>query len=111
MHIFPQLREMERKYDKELAVVGVHSAKFPAEQETENIRKSVLRYDLEHPVVNDRDFLVWKQYTVRAWPTLMFVDPVGKVIGKHGRTAHSMRVLLSAAATIQGKKAVLEILE
>lgn len=83
MHIFPQLRKIERKYANEVAVVGVHSAKFPAEKETENIRKSVLRYDLEHPVVNDRDFLVWKQYTVRAWPTLMFVDPEGKVIGKH----------------------------
>ena len=36
---------------------------------------------------------------------------LGKVIGKHGRTAHSIRVLLSASATKQGKKVVLEILE
>jgi predicted RNA-binding protein YlqC (UPF0109 family) len=36
---------------------------------------------------------------------------LGKVIGKHGRTAHSIRVLLSAAATKDGKKVVLEILE
>ncbi|MFC2076804.1 KH domain-containing protein [candidate division KSB1 bacterium] len=36
---------------------------------------------------------------------------LGKVIGKHGRTAHSIRVLLGAAATKQGKKVVMEILE
>ena len=83
MHIFPQLRKLEQKYANEIAVIGVHSAKFPAEKETENIRKSVLRYDIEHPVVNDEEFLVWQQYTVRAWPTLMFISPDGKVIGKH----------------------------
>jgi predicted RNA-binding protein YlqC (UPF0109 family) len=36
---------------------------------------------------------------------------LGKVIGKHGRTARSIRTLLNAAATKGGKRAVLEILE
>jgi predicted RNA-binding protein YlqC (UPF0109 family) len=36
---------------------------------------------------------------------------LGKVIGKHGRTARSIRTLLNAAATKAGKRAVLEILE
>jgi len=36
---------------------------------------------------------------------------LGKVIGKHGRTARSIRTLLNAAATRSGKRAVLEILE
>lgn len=36
---------------------------------------------------------------------------LGKVIGKEGQTARSMRVILSAAATKLGKRAVLEILE
>ena len=38
-------------------------------------------------------------------------DDVGKVIGKHGRTAHALRLLLAAAAQRQGAKAVLEIKE
>ena len=42
-----------------------------------------MRYELEHPVVNDSDFEVWRQYACRAWPTLMFLDPQGKMIGKH----------------------------
>ena len=83
MHVFPQLRKLEEKYSAELAVVGVHSAKFDAERSTANVRQAVLRYGIEHPVVNDSAFAVWKSYTVRAWPTLMFVDPEGKVIGKH----------------------------
>ena len=36
---------------------------------------------------------------------------LGRVIGKGGRTAQSMRVLLNAAAAKQGKRVVLEILE
>ncbi len=38
-------------------------------------------------------------------------DDVGKVIGRRGRTANAMRVLLSAVAAKEGKKAVLEILQ
>jgi len=36
---------------------------------------------------------------------------LGKVIGKNGQTAKSIRILLSAAAARKGKRAVLEILE
>ena len=83
MHVFPQLRKLEQKYAGELAVVGVHSAKFNAEKSTDNVRRAILRYEIEHPVINDADFMVWQQYAVRAWPTFMFIAPDGKVVGKH----------------------------
>ncbi len=83
MHIFPQLRKIEEKYAKELVVIGVHSAKFPNEKEKENLYKAVQRNELQHPVVNDADFQVWQAFACRAWPTFMFIDPEGKVIGKH----------------------------
>ena len=38
-------------------------------------------------------------------------DDLGKVIGKHGRIAKSMRAILSASATKTGKRVVLEILD
>jgi len=38
-------------------------------------------------------------------------DDLGKVIGKQGRTAQSMRTILNAAGTKLGKRCVLEILE
>ncbi len=38
-------------------------------------------------------------------------DDLGKIIGKHGRTAKAMRTVLNAAATKERKRAVLEILE
>ncbi len=36
---------------------------------------------------------------------------MGKVIGRRGQTARSLRILLTAAAAKQGKRSVLEILE
>jgi uncharacterized protein len=38
-------------------------------------------------------------------------DELGKVIGKQGRTARSMRTILTAVGTKIGKRCVLEILE
>jgi len=83
MHVFPQLRKLESKYSNELAVIGVHSAKFPTEKETENVRMAILRYEVGHPVINDHQFDIWQAYSCRAWPTIMFIDPVGRVVGKH----------------------------
>ena len=38
-------------------------------------------------------------------------DDLGKVIGKHGRIAKSIRTILGASATKTGKRVVLEILD
>jgi DNA-binding beta-propeller fold protein YncE len=78
------LRELEREFARELVVVGVHSAKFPAEGISRNLRAAVQRLELHHPVVNDNEHHVWDAYAVRAWPTLMFVDPRGRVFARHG---------------------------
>ncbi len=81
IHIIPDLKKLEAKYANELVVIGVHSAKFSNEGIAENIREAVVRYEIEHPVVNDKDFVVWDAYTARSWPTLILIDPNGKVIG------------------------------
>jgi len=80
MHIVPDLRTLEERYPRELVVVGVHSAKFEEEGQTENIRQAILRYEIPHPVVNDAQFAIWQQYGVRAWPTLVLLDPQGYAV-------------------------------
>ncbi len=70
-------------FPNELVVIGVHSAKFPNERNDENLRKAILRYSVEHPVINDKDFVIWQLYGVRAWPTLVLIDPIGRIVGVH----------------------------
>jgi len=81
MHIIPDLKRLETKYKDELVVIGMHSAKFYNEKDTENIRQAILRYGIQHPVINDRNFEVWQEYEARAWPTVALIDPDGYLVG------------------------------
>jgi thiol-disulfide isomerase/thioredoxin len=81
IHIIPNLKKLEAKYANQLVVIGVHSAKFQNEKETENIRRIILRYEIEHPVYNDSEYAVWQSYGVRAWPTQVLIDPAGYIVG------------------------------
>ncbi|GGK83742.1 thioredoxin-like domain-containing protein [Rufibacter glacialis] len=81
-HLLPDLKRLEEEFPQELVVIGVHSAKFEAEKQTNAIRQAILKFGITHPVVNDADFQVWKQYAVNAWPTVALIDPEGKVVGQ-----------------------------
>ena len=81
MHVLPQLRELEERYPDDIAIVGVHSGKYTAERETTRIADASLRLRAVHPTINDRQFRLWRAYAVRAWPTLVAIDPTGHVIG------------------------------
>lgn len=81
IHTLPDLAKLEKKYEKELVVIGVHSAKFENEKNTDAIRKAVLRYQISHPVVNDAEMKIWSRYDVSSWPTLVVIDPEGNYLG------------------------------
>jgi len=83
LHTLPDLAKLEKKYANELVVIGVHSAKFDTEKESEAIRKAILRYEISHPVVNDADMKIWRTYGARSWPTLWLIDPEGNLVA-HG---------------------------
>ena len=77
LHVIPVLEQVEKKFADEVVVIGVHSAKFENEGQTENLRQIVQRYGIHHPVINDNDFEVWGDYDARAWPTIAIVNPRG----------------------------------
>jgi thiol-disulfide isomerase/thioredoxin len=76
-HILPELAKLEEKYKNELVVIGVHTAKFDAERDTENIRRKVHEYRIKHPVINDANRKIWERFEVNEWPTLVLIDAKG----------------------------------
>lgn len=81
IHVIPDLKRLEAEFPNELVVIGVHSAKFANEGDTAQIREIVQRYGVEHPVVNDDEFVVWNSWGANAWPTIAVIDPAGRAVG------------------------------
>ncbi len=81
MHVLPDLKYLEHKFPNDIVVIGCHSAKFDNEKDTAAIRQAVVRYEIEHPVINDSEMIVWKKMGARAWPTLVLIDPEGNYCG------------------------------
>ncbi len=82
MHVLPDLEYIEQKYaGQPVVIVGVHSAKFDNEGDRRNIETAASRYHIAHPVIVDERHRIWSEYGVRAWPTLMVIDPEGRIVG------------------------------
>jgi thiol-disulfide isomerase/thioredoxin len=101
MHILPDLKRLEAKYGDALVVIGIHSAKFSNERLSENLRRVVVRYEIEHPVANDAHFEIWKRYGARAWPTQVLIDPEGYVVATASGEGHAEGIDRAVAAVIQ----------
>ncbi|TVT19973.1 NHL domain-containing thioredoxin family protein [Amycolatopsis acidiphila] len=80
LHVLDELRPLEEEFADVLVTIGVHSPKFLHEGEAAAIEAAVRRYAVHHPVLNDPDMRTWSQYAVKAWPTLVLVDPAGYVV-------------------------------
>lgn len=73
-----ELRGLERRFP-DLVVLGIHSPKFPHERDAASVAAAADRLRLDHPVLSDPGRVLWDAYAVRAWPTLVLVDPDGYV--------------------------------
>ncbi len=83
LHMVPEIKKLEEQFGDRLTVIGVHSGKLDNEKLIDSIRKAVLKYNIEHLVVNDADFGIWKSFKVSSWPTMILLDVNGRVIKKY----------------------------
>jgi DNA-binding beta-propeller fold protein YncE len=76
-----ELADLQRRFPTEVAVIGVHSPKFPYCGEHEAVIAAVARHRISYPVLDDPDMVTWQQYGVRGWPTVVVIDPRSHVVG------------------------------
>jgi DNA-binding beta-propeller fold protein YncE len=79
LHVLPELARLEDRYGDVLSVVGILSPKFPEEADPRAGLEAVARLGIRHFVALDAGMQLWRRYGVRAWPTLVLVDPEGRV--------------------------------
>jgi thiol-disulfide isomerase/thioredoxin len=89
LHVLDELRELEERHRDTVVIVGVHSPKFVHEADHRAVVDAVERYQVHHPVLDDPTLTTWKQYAVRAWPTLVVIDPEGYVVAQHAGEGHA----------------------
>ncbi len=82
IHVLEDLKRLKHKYGDKIAIIGVHTPKFDNEKNIDTLRRIVVRYDVDHPVVNDVESRLGRLYGMRAWPTQYVIDPEGGVLGK-----------------------------
>ncbi len=77
-------------------IIGNHAPEFSYERKLENVRRAVKELGVKYPVSIDNDFVNWKAYKNRYWPTKYLIDKKGVIqhfrIGE-GDYANTERVI------------------
>lgn len=59
-----------------MKVLSIHSPKFPREKDLESIKSFCKRMKMNHSdVVNDPQCILWNEFGVTCWPTLLIFGP------------------------------------
>jgi hypothetical protein len=67
----PYLRAWHERYARQsLAMLGIHSPRFPFTREASVVAGAAERLGIDWPVVVDREFAVWRLYEPHGWPAL-----------------------------------------
>lgn len=64
----------ERYAGAGLRVISAHAGAYPPSQDPDQVRAAVARLGIEHPVVIDADFHLWRDYGNEAWPARYLFD-------------------------------------
>ncbi|MBS1988140.1 redoxin domain-containing protein [Candidatus Dependentiae bacterium] len=88
MHVMPELAALEDQFKEKITVIGVHSGKFLSEHVEQTIRDAIKKHTITHPVVNDKNFVIWKAFGVHSWPTLLVIDPNGRIYREYQGEKH-----------------------
>jgi hypothetical protein len=83
LRTLPYIRAWARKYQSALTVIGVHTPEFTFEKDLENVRRAMQQMRIDHPVVIDNDYAIWRAFDNRYWPALYLVDRRGRLRHHH----------------------------
>lgn len=74
-----EIKKFEEQFGSKLTVIGVHSANFENEKNFAEIRKAVMRYDIDYPVINDSKGRLRHAFKVKSTPAFVLINPHGNI--------------------------------
>lgn len=77
-----KLKELDAKYPNTFAIIGVHKPLFENEENYLAVKKAVIRFDINYPVINDLDHSLSNKFAVTKTPTFIIFSLSGKVYAK-----------------------------
>lgn len=82
MHMHADMRYLQSKYRDNMLVIGIHTPKFPHDQLTDNVIKSINRQHIKYPVAHDNTKRLSTKYGIKTWPAIVLIDAAGGIIGR-----------------------------
>lgn len=85
-----KLKMLAKRFEKELLIIGVYTAKYEEEKNNEYVRKVVQDLKINYPVVNDSNHTIAKSYGLKYLPSLGVINPIGRYMGmRYGLSPYS----------------------
>ncbi len=75
----PEIKKFEERFGSKLVVIGVHSARFVNDANSSAVKKAVLKYGINFPVVNDPQLKIWNDFKIKTWPSFALINPKGNL--------------------------------
>ena len=101
-NVMPSLREWHERYkDQGLVIIGNHYPEFSYEEDLQNLKEAISRFDIEYPVAQDNSGATWRAYKNHYWPTLYLIDKQGHIRyihigeGSYKETEENIKALLA----------------
>jgi thiol-disulfide isomerase/thioredoxin/DNA-binding beta-propeller fold protein YncE len=102
IHTLATLARIESAFPEDVLIIGVHTPKFDAELSSNKVAAAIERFGVSHPVLHDPERKVWDFYGVRAWPTLIFIHPSGRVVDEVVGEPNGDRLFVAVEQMITG---------
>jgi hypothetical protein len=80
----PYVKQWHARYETDgLRTVGVHCGGFEPSRDEQAVRDAVARLGIEHPILIDNEFELWREYENRGWPARYLFDGHARLFEYH----------------------------
>ena len=79
----PTIKKLEERFGNKLTVIGIYAAKFEGGKSENEIRSAIIKYDINHGVINDSALKLSTEFAVKASPTFVLIKPNGRQYKKY----------------------------